>query len=294
MKKRKRWIWVLAILLVLLVGGYSLFGGRQTARYAEDTAVTGNLSTYYNFTGTVDVTNSVKLTSPSDAKISEVYVEPNTQVANNARLLRLDDGTILKADIAGEVTALTAQAGGYVRTGDPLLEILDLSSMKATFQVDEYDVAAVTIDKTVSITVDGTGKNFEAPVTALDMRAVQSGDLSYYTATVDLRGVQLPEGTMPGMQISVNVPHQQADNAVLLKISAISFGADNQPYVLMRGEKDVRQVPVEVGINDGTHVQILSGINAGDTVLYTPAAAADLQEIFTNRSNNMANRVAQE
>ena len=57
------------------------------------------------------------------------------------------------------------------------------------------------------------------------------------------------------MQISVNVPHQQADNAVLLKISAISFGADNQPYVLMQGEKSVRQVPVEVGINDGTHAK---------------------------------------
>jgi len=293
-KKRKKWIWVLVILLILFIGGYGLFGGRQTVRYAEDTAVTGNLSTYYNFTGTVDVTNSVKLTSPSDAKISEVYAQPNSQVADNARLMRLDDGTILKADIAGEVTGLTAEAGNYVRTGDALLEILDLSSMKATFQVDEYDVAAVTIGKPVSITIDGTGESFEAPITALDMRAVQSGDLSYYTATVDLRGVQLPEGTMPGMQISVNVPHQQADNTVLLKISAISFGANNQPYVLMQGEKSVRQVPVEVGINDGTHVQILSGVNAGDTVVYTPAAAADLQEIFTNRSNNVANRVAQE
>ncbi len=286
MKRRKRWIVVVVILLVAVIGGTMLMNQQQAVNYAQDTATTGSLVTYFNFSGSLDVTNSVTVVSPSDTTVSEIYVTPNNVVAENTRLLRLKDGTVLKAEIAGEVTSINVGVGSAVTTGDTLLEMMDLTTMKATFKVDEYDLSAVAIGKTVSVTVDGIGETFDAPISAINKRAVVSGDLSYYEATVDLTGIPLPQSALPGMQISVNVLNQQVENAVLLKIDAVSFDAENLPYVYMQNGKTVDIVPIEVGINDGTHVQITQGLKSGDIVLYTPTATSALQEIMSSRSQN--------
>ena len=210
----------------------------------------------------------------------------NGMVAKNARLMRLDDGTVLKADIAGEVTSIAVSAGSVVRAGDTLCEVMDLSSLKATFKVDEYDVSAVTIGKDAQVTLDGSGSSFEAKVTGLDKRATLDGDLSYFTATIDLTGVILPDDALPGMQITVKLLNNNAENVVLLPMSVINFTAQNKPYVLVPDGKNTRTVDVQLSINDGDFVEIKAGVQSGDTVLYTPAAAADLQAMMERRRNN--------
>jgi len=203
-----------------------------------------------------------------------VYVRQNAQVAKNARLMRLDDGTILKADLAGEITSLAVSAGSVVTAGDTLAEIMDLNDMKIDFQVDEYDVESIALGKKATVTVDGSGATFEGVIASINKRATQSGDLSYYTATIDLRGMQLPAGMLPGMQVTVDVLNQQAENVVVLAMDAVSFTTDNQPYVLMQDGKNIRTVDVQVGINDGSNVEITSGLTSGETVLYTPTATS--------------------
>jgi HlyD family secretion protein len=249
-----------------------LLKGKQGSGYAQETAITGDLSTYYNFSGTVEVNHDLLVTAKSDTTVAEIYVQPNSVVAKNDRLMRLDDGTVLKADIAGEVTSIAVQADDNVHVGDTLAEIMDLQSMKITFQVDEYDMSAVTLGKTAQITLDGNGDAFEGPVTAINKRATQSGDLNYYTATVDLTGQTIPANMLPGMQVTVKLINQSVTGAVLLKMDAVSFTAQNKPYVLISDGKAQKKVDIEVGMNDGNYVEITQGLRAGDTVLYVPTA----------------------
>lgn len=284
--KRTKWIVILTVVVVIAVAGMLLLGRGGAPMYADVTAQTGTITTYYNFSGTMDVNQSATVTAPAATTVSEVYVRQNSNVAKNARLLRLTDGTVLKADIAGEVTSLAVSAGSVVRAGDTLAEIMDLSSLKATFKVDEYDVSAVTLGKTAQVTLDGSGNSFEAKVTGLNKRATLDGDLSYYTATIDLTGVSLPGDALPGMQITVKLLNNNAENVVLLPMSAISFTAQNEPYVFMRDGKDVKQVSIQLGINDGDKVEIKAGLQSGDTALYTPTATEDLQAMMERRRNN--------
>lgn len=285
-KKRNRWIVILIAIVVLAVAGKLLLGGAGGQLYAQATAQTGTITTYYNFSGSMDVNQSVTVKAPADATVSEVYVKQNGYVAKNARLIRMTDGTTLKADIAGEVTAVNVSAGSVVSAGDTLAEVMDLSSLKATFKVDEYDVSAVALGKTAQITLDGSGNVFEAKVTGLNKRATLEGDLSYYTATVDLRGVTLPADALPGMQITVKLLNHSAENVVLLPMDAVSFTAQNIPYVLLPDGNDVKEADIELGINDGDKVEIKAGLENGATVLYTPTATQDLQTMMTNRRNS--------
>lgn len=271
-KGRKKWIVIVVALIVLAVAGRLLLGGGAENQYAQETAHTGALTTYYNFSGNLDVNQSVTVTAEAAATVSEVYVRANQTVAKNARLMRLSDGAILKADIAGELTALNVSRDSVVKAGETLAEIMDLSNMKATFQVDEFDISAVEIGKTAEITLDGNGYTLQGTVTSINKRATQSGDLSYYTATIDLAGQTLPSDALPGMQITVKLRNRSAENAVLLSMDAISFTSQNAPYVLVQDGRAYRRVDIQVGINDGDFVEITGGIQSGDTVYYTPSS----------------------
>jgi HlyD family secretion protein len=284
--KRTRWIVILIVLAVVAVAGSLVLGGGGAPLYAVATAQTGSITTYYNFSGSMDVNQSMTVSAPAEATVSEVYVRQNGQVAKNARLMRLSDGTILKADIAGEVTSLEAEAGNLVRAGDVLAEIMNLDTLTASFKVDEFDVSSVEIGKEAQVTLDGSGNIFMAKVTGLNKRATLEGDLSYYTASIDLGGTKLPADALPGMQITVKLLNNSAENVVLLPMEAISFTAQNEPYVLMPDGKETRSVGIELGINDGDNVEIRAGLKSGETVLYTPTATQDIQAMMERRRNS--------
>ncbi|NLI20548.1 MAG: efflux RND transporter periplasmic adaptor subunit [Clostridiales bacterium] len=287
-KKRRGWIVTLIVLAAVVVAATVLLNGSRGVQYAEATATMGDITTYFSFSGSIDVNSSLTVTAPADATVSEVYVRANSVVPKNARLMRLSDGSVIKTDIAGEVTALDVVPDGAVKAGDMLAEIMDLSTMKATFQVDEFDISAVEIGKTALITLDGTGATFEGPITSLNKRATQSGDLSYYTATIDLSGVTLPAEALPGMQITVKVLNKQAQNVVLLEMDAVSFTAYNVPYVMIRDGKETKTVDIQVGINDGANVEITSGLRNGDTVLYVPSSTDYFENMMAARRETLS------
>lgn len=275
--RKKTIIIILAILVVAVVGIFLLTQGGNQVAYSQEIASTGTLATYYNFSGKIDVDISATITAPADATVKEIYVKTGDAVQKDTRLARLSDGTILKSDIAGEVTSLDAHVDKNVSAGETLMEIMNLDSMKVTFKVDEYDISAIQMGKEAEVTLDGSGYTFTGAITYLDKKANEESDLSYYNATIALDGITLPENTLPGMQVNVRILNSIAENAVLLKMDALSFTETNQAYVLMQGSGNTpAQVQVEVGINDGTYVEIVSGLRGGDTVLYVPAMTANI------------------
>jgi HlyD family secretion protein len=280
-KKRViKWIVILLIAVIIFVVVRPLLSGGTKTQYVQETVSAGTITTYFNFSGSMEVENAATVTASTEATVKEIYVDPNSSVNKNDRLMRLSDGTILKADIAGEVTSLNVIADSKVQPGDVLMEIMDMSSMKVTFKVDEYDVSAIQIGKKAQVTLDGSGYTFEGTISRLNKKATQSGDLSYYTTTIDLKGMSLPQDTLPGMQVTVKLMNKRAENVAMLKMDALSFTPQNEPYVLIRDGTGQKQVNVKVGINDGTNVEITEGLHSGDTVLYVPASTDDFRPMM--------------
>lgn len=267
MKKRKwiKWI-VLAAVLAVAAAGFSLMGKTsEAAAYREMIAEAGDLTTYYNFDGVVHAKRSQTITAQAADTVRSVYVSQNETVRKGDRLYRTDGGVTVKAEIDGEVTGLYVHEGDVIAAGAKTAEIIDLHALEVQLSVDEYDVGAMTQGKDVEVTVLAQGGTYGGTVTALDKNGTASGDLSYYTAYVDL---EAGEGVYPGMQVSAKVLRSHAENAVLLKMDAIQFDEYNKPYVLIRkaaGEEPVR-TPVTVGASDGVTCVMESGVAAGDTV----------------------------
>lgn len=269
MKKKRKWIkWVILAAIVLLVIAWMVLLNRtsESVAYSQMTAQQGDLTTYYNFDGTVRAKRSQTITAQAADTVKTVYVAQNAQVKKDDRLYKTESGLTVRAGIGGEVTGLFVHEGDVIAAGETTAEIMDLGDLEVRLSVDEYDVTAMTPGTPVEVTVLALDRTFSGTVTSLNKNGTASGDLSYYTAYADLRA---EEGVYPGMQVSAKVLRSQALGATILKTDAIQFDEYNRPYVLVAGAdgKDTVRVDVSVGVSDGVYCEITQGVRPGETVL---------------------------
>ena len=269
MKKKRKWIkWVILAAIVLLVAMWLILVNRtsESIAYSQMTAQQGDLTTYFNFDGTVRAKRSQTITAQAADTVKTVYVAQNAQVKKDDRLYKTESGLTVRAGIDGEVTGLYVHEGDVIAAGEKTAEIMDLDDLEVRLSVDEYDVAAMIPGTPIDVTVLALDRSFSGTVTSLDKNGTASGDLSYYTAYADLEDA---EGVYPGMQVSAKVLRSQALGATILKTDAIQFDDYNRPYVLMYSAdgKDTVRVSVGVGVSDGVYCEITEGLKPGDTVL---------------------------
>lgn len=269
MKKKRKWIkWVILAAVVLLIVAWMMLFNKtsESIAYSQMTAQQGDLTTYFNFDGTVRAKRSQTITSQAADTVKTVYVAQNAQVKKDDRLYKTESGLTVRAGIDGEVTGLYVHEGDVIAAGEKTAEIMDLDDLEVRLSVDEYDVAAMIPGTPIDVTVLALDRSFSGTVTSLDKNGTASGDLSYYTAYADLEDA---EGVYPGMQVSAKVLRSQALGATILKTDAIQFDDYNRPYVLMYSAdgKDTVRVSVSVGVSDGVYCEITEGLKPGDTVL---------------------------
>lgn len=267
MKKKRTWIkWVILLgIVAVAVGWFAFFSQKtQSVAYTEVPVTEGDLTTYYNFDGLVHASRMQTITADNAGTVRTVYVTQNQQVKKGDRIYRLEGGETVESEIAGEVTALHIEEGDVVTAGETVAEIIDMTRLEVRLDVDEYDVRAVVPGAQVEVTVLAGDVKMNAAVSALDKNGKASGDLSYYTATVP---VEEMEGVYPGMQVSAKVLREHVSGAALLRLDALQFDEYNTPYVEVGTAEAPQRVDVQVGVSDGVYCQILSGVQAGDTVL---------------------------
>ena len=269
MKKKRKWIkWVILAAVVLLIVAWMMLFNKtsESIAYSQMMAQQGDLTTYFNFDGTVRAKRSQTIAAQAADTVKTVYVAQNAQVKKDDRLYKTESGLTVRAGIDGEVTGLYVHEGDVIAAGEKTAEIMDLDDLEVRLSVDEYDVAAMIPGTPIDVTVLALDRSFSGTVTSLDKNGTASGDLSYYTAYADLEDAQ---GVYPGMQVSAKVLRSQALGATILKTDAIQFDDYNRPYVLMYSAdgKDTVRVSVSVGVSDGVYCEITEGLKPGDTVL---------------------------
>lgn len=271
-KKKRKWLrWVILLVIAAVVGVfiYSMSETTQSVAYNQYPVTSGDLTTYYNFDGLVKAGRMQTITAAGADTVKTVYAQQNSVVKEGDRICRLESGETIRADIDGEVTNLPISEGDVIAAGSVLCEIIDMTRLEVELNVDEYDVGAVKPGVEAQITVLSAGEAVTGVITKLNKNGKASGDLSYYTATAELEGVDSSSGVYPGMQVSAKILRGQALDAALVRIEAIQFDEYNTPYVLVYGAdgETAEKIPVEVGVSDGVYAQIVSGVKAGDTVL---------------------------
>jgi len=95
--------------------------------------------------------------------------------------------------------------------------------------------------------------------------------VAYYTVTAD---VAVSSEVLPGMQVTVVIPQEEAVDAVILNMNAVSFDQKNSAYVYMYNDAgELAEIPVELGVDNENYVEIVSGLEEGDVVYVEDTSA---------------------
>ena len=270
-RSKKKWIVRLALLAVaaaLCAVGWDalrpLVMAETTPVYAQYTVEVGDIETSMSLSGAIELVDSESFSASERTTVQEVYVEADQEVSAGDELLRLNNGETFTATIDGTVTTLNVARGDAVWPQMSLVTVADLSDLRVSTSVDEYDVRTVAAGQRCEVTVVSLGLTFETEIDHVDRVSASTGAVASYTVTAD---IDAPENVLPGMQATVTIPRESVSGVNMLPMAALTFDEDGAPCVLVDdGAGGYAQVAVETGLSDGMYVEITSGVAAGDTV----------------------------
>jgi HlyD family secretion protein len=180
----------------------------------------------------------------------------------------------ITAPVSGKVLRVFRQDAGVVAAGSPIMEIGDPKDLEIHVNVLSSD--AVRIPDGAAVKVEGWGgdRTLDAHVRLKEPAAVTG--VSPLGVTEQRVKVIIefdkPTSDVPlGDNFSVQVRIVEWESADTLQVPTSGLVREGDKWFAFRIE-DGRAVrrPVEVGRNNGRLAQVLSGLNAGDTVVAYP------------------------
>ena len=296
----RRLVWTVLLLAVLGVAGWSVYSRLQAdyrITYDPYTATTGSISNSLSFTGSMQLVDSASYTAEADTKVREVYVKAGDTVKEGDRLVRLANGTTVTAGFDGTVSVVNAEKGDSVKAEDVLVTIADFNHMKVSVRVGESNISEVSVGMPCKVTVASANVTLDSTIAAIDYSTYTGNNVAYYTATV-YADTSAADNLWPGMQATVTVIKEEAENVTVLKMEALSTARDNTAFVYKENEKgEMEQAAVTVGVSNGNYVEIKDGVTAGETVYKVAekeeeltGLAALFSGMFTNRQVNRPSR----
>ena len=282
--KAKKWI-PLGIIAIIVVGVAASFLTRPASTsYESVVAKIVDITTYNSFSGNVETKNRQTVTSEKVMQVSEIKVKEGDLVNEGAVLIKTTSGDEIKSKISGEIVNIMVEENAQVMAGIKLLEVVDYNNLEIKVKVDEYDIAAVEKGKETTVKIGAINKEIKGTISSMSKEGQIMNGVTFFTATIDLGK---DESLKIGMSAEVKLISNKVTGVVTLPMTVIQFDASNKPYVLKKDEKGAGvKTEITTGINDGTTVEVKSGVLSGETILYTKATATQGMGFPRGRANS--------
>jgi membrane fusion protein (multidrug efflux system) len=177
----------------------------------------------------------------------------------------------ITAPFSGIVTKRMVDPGAFIpaaTTGSTpqnaaILMLADFNTVRVQVAVPELETSLIATDEPVQFKVDGLpGRSFDGKITRY------SYALDEASKTM-LAEVEMPNPKLelrPGMYASVQIGIERKADALLIPVGAlVTEKAGTSVFTVSDGK--ARKTPVKIGFNDGTNVEIISGVTFGQPVI---------------------------
>ncbi len=212
-----------------------------------------------------------------NARISLESAELSLDSARNAV-----DNYHITSPISGTVVEKTFKAGDNIEatTSGYLAVIYDMSLLTFEMNIDELDIGKVKVGQTVEITAEALeGRTFTGHVDRININGTTVSGVTTYPVTVNIDD---PGELLPGMNVSADIIVERAAGVLSIPVDAVQRGNT----VLIPGEgafdkngqladiTKLQTVEVTLGRNDENYIEVLSGLEEGDTVVIENKASS--------------------
>lgn len=171
--------------------------------------------------------------------------------------------TEIRSPINGIVTDRPLYAGETPPAGQPLMTVMDTSSVIARAHIPQEQAALLNVGDSATISAPEVG-NVPAKVT------IVSPALDPGSTTVEV-WVEAPNKSgklRPGSSVEVRMVARKINDAIVISKSAILKTPESETTVMVVGSDNrAHETVVQTGVTSGDEVQITKGLNAGQTVI---------------------------
>ena len=191
--------------------------------------------------------------------------------ANVARLQKLQEFEHVYAPFDGVITARNTDVGDLIQgdntTPKELFHLAAVGKLRVYISVPEVYATAIKSGETVTLTLDAfPGEKFTGTL----VRDSNSIDLISRTLRVEV-DVDNPTGRLlPGAYAFVHLELPSAAKAVTIPTNTLLFRAEGLRVAVLSNGK-AKLVPITIGHDYGSTVEVLNGLTPEDTVILDPS-----------------------
>jgi HlyD family secretion protein len=200
----------------------------------------------------------------SNAEIAHVEAQRDeAQAAYDAAQDTLAKSNV-RAPFDGIVYSLPVKQGGFVASGDLLLQVADLRTVQVRAFVDEPDVARLALGDPIQITWDAMPTRvWQATVTQIPstVKLHSARNVGEITSVVENHDLKL----LPNVNVGVTITSAEHDGVLVIPREALRTD-DSTPYVLQVVNHQLKRRNVETAISNLTQVEITHGVAANDLI----------------------------
>lgn len=227
-----------------------------------------------------------------DIKLNESEVESD-RLTLEIQKKRLRDTNVF-APMDGVICTRDVQTGQIISSGisnvgggTTTMVLSDLSRIFVLASVDESDIGEVRVGQKAEVTADAfLGKSFqsfEGKIIRIATQGVNTTNVVTFEVKIEITGKN-KSLLKPEMTTNVAIIINQRDNVLLVPVEAVIRKGKEYTAVVVKegGIKETRDV--QVGLNDMTNREIISGLSEGEVVVLNKESS-DSQ--FSGRSRSM-------
>ena len=168
------------------------------------------------------------------------------------------------APYSGKLGLKNISPGSFVTPATIITTISQVSQLKLQFDVPEKYGAIIKKGQSVDFTIDGSQKKFTATVLATEDAITEDTRSLTVRALVKGNDADL----IPGAFAKVKIVMGKNENALMIPNNSIVPQGRKKLIYLFKNNKAI-STEITTGVRDSTNIQVLTGLNKGDTVITT-------------------------
>lgn len=199
----------------------------------------------------------------SEARFRQARLEVENKTENFKNLDLQLNYTRVRAPVSGFVTQRLIEVGDRVTANQHVYTVEDFSPLLIRVFVPAADIGKLKTGMTADVSSDTlSGRAFQGRIKLINPRIdVQSGTVK---VTIEVNDASLT--LKPGMFVEVNIITRSRDDALVIPRTAVVYQRDQVLVFRYRDGKAVA-APVTVGVTEDDRVEIVKGIDEGETII---------------------------
>lgn len=159
------------------------------------------------------------------------------------------------------------QIGDQCWAGSPLIQLPDLSELKAIVRINEVDIAKITKGLKVEVKPDAFSDSiFTGSVNTVANLAInKDGSSKIKVFPVEILINETNKNLLPGLTVSCRIIIDKIEDVLYVPLDAINEEGDKN-YVYKKSGGGYNKVEVETGASNSDFIIITSGLEVGDDI----------------------------